>query len=91
MPTAGVVTEVPVFMEFITAEAKPVKMHFVGTSKESILADTNNGTSFGGAIIAAHRVITEEEARTLNLDYLDVGIEAVRSGCPSFKLRTPNQ
>jgi len=66
------------------------KYYFVGKSKGSVLADTKNGTGFGGAKFVSNRIITEQEARSLGLGHLDEGINAIQDGSTkSFALDRP--
>ena len=66
------------------------KHYFVGRCRHAIYADTQGGTEFAGIVFTSRRKISEERARKLNLGYLDEGIEAVRKGTLSYKLKTPN-
>ena len=77
-----------VFVEFISSNGSRVgaKYYFVGASLDDVLADTNGGKGFGFVAFSSHRQITEEEARALQLEFLEQGISAVREGCKSFKL-----
>lgn len=67
------------------------KHHFVGASLDDVLADTKGGKQFGFADFSSHREIAEQEARALQLGYLEQGISAVQRGCKSFKLETPRR
>ena len=81
-----------VFVEFVSSNYPQAgaKHHFVGTSLGDVLADTNNGKQFGPADFSSHREISAEEAGSLQLEYLEVGISAVKErGCKSFALGTP--
>ncbi|MDD5625793.1 MAG: hypothetical protein PHG83_01355 [Patescibacteria group bacterium] len=53
------------------------------------MTDTQNGTEFGSNSYSSHREITEEEARSLKLGFLDEGIEAIQRGCKNFYLNRP--
>ncbi|MFH0873788.1 MAG: hypothetical protein V1846_03025 [Candidatus Komeilibacteria bacterium] len=77
-----------IFVEFTPKETSPMrrKYFFVGASLEDVLADTSGGTEFGFVTFASHREISEEEARSLKLGYLDKGIQAVKNGCKSYML-----
>ena len=83
-----------IFIEFISTDdsfPRGGKHYFVGASLAEVLADTKGGTEFGFTKFTSRRVITEEEeARSINLGFLEEGIKAVSTkGCPSFKLATP--
>ncbi len=81
-----------IFIEFISPSYphKGAKHHFVGASTEAIMKDTADGTKFGFATFSSHKEITEEVARSLNLEFLDEGITAIKNGpTVSFKLGTP--
>lgn len=76
------------FIEF-TEEDTGAKHYFVGKDYKSILADTNDGEEFGGIKFNSHRTLTMAEADSLKLGYFASGVEAVRNGCLSYKLKTP--
>ena len=78
-----------IFIEFIEID-RYKKHHFVGKDANSIFADTKGGTEFSSIKFTSLRVISEETARSLNLGYLALGMEAVRGGCGSYKLQTPS-
>ena len=78
-----------IFLEFVGLSLTDGKHYFVGKDLQSVLADTNGGASFAGIKFASHREISEEEAQRLKLGFLASGIEAVKGGCLSYKLRTP--
>ena len=83
-----------VFVEFVSSDYPyaGAKHHFVGASLLDVLNDTNHGKQFGFADFTSYREITEAEARTLGLEYLEDGIAAVqKKGCKSYKLGTPRQ
>jgi hypothetical protein len=65
---------------------------FGGSTKESILADTNNGSHFGDLILIPDTAqeITEQDARDMGLDpeMIDSAIESINKGEPSFYLGT---
>ncbi len=75
------------FIEF-TEKFTGAKHYFVGKTNQSILADTTDGSEFGGIQFGSHRSITREDAERLNLGYFSAGIEAVEGGCLSYKLQT---
>lgn len=68
-----------IFVEFTVANSEH-KDYFVGRDLSSILADTANGTNFGGNKYSSYRVITEDEAKSLGLKFFDKGIAAVLRG-----------
>ena len=83
-----------VFVEFVSSNRPHAgaKHHFVGASLGDVLADTKGGKQFGFADFSSHREITVEEARVLQLEYLEAGISAVQErGRKSFKLGTPRR
>lgn len=65
---------------------------FAGSTKESILADTNNGSYFGDLILIPDtaQVITEQKVRDMELDpeMIDLAKKAIENGEPSFYLGT---
>lgn len=65
---------------------------FAGSTKESILADTNNGSHFGDLILIPDTAqeITEQEVRDMDLDLemIDSAKKAIENGEPSFYLGT---
>jgi hypothetical protein len=77
-----------IFIEF-TLSDKCTKDYFVGASYNDVMTDTQNGTEFGSNSYSSHREITEEEARSLKLGFLDEGIEAIQRGCKNFYLNRP--
>lgn len=66
-----------VFVEFVSKEypTKGSKHYFVGESLQAVLNDTKGGTEFGFAKFSSHKEISEAEIRTLNVPFLNQGIE----------------
>lgn len=54
-------------------------MLFVGSTLGAVLADTDNGTKFGGHSLTSYEELSEDEARETGARYLDQGISAVSS------------
>jgi hypothetical protein len=77
-----------IFIEFISQDGRHGnhKYYFVGASTYAIMKDAVN---FGYEKFS-HREIPEDEARSLNLGFLDEGIASIKDGSSdSFRLRTP--
>lgn len=61
--------------------------YFIGASMDDILEDTKNFG--GGSRYTSYEEISVEEARRLNVGFLDDGIEVVQEGTKSYMLRSP--
>ncbi len=66
-----------IFVEFVSKNhpTKGSKHYFAGESLKAVLDDTKDGTEFGFAKFSSHKEITEAEIRTLNVPFLNQGIE----------------
>ncbi len=73
-----------VFMKFTLADTSFGADYFVGTSVADILADTNNGKSFGGEAFTSSEQVSFEEVQALDLTFFRRAVEAVKGGCPSY-------
>lgn len=63
-------------------DSRKTKFHFIGTSKDAIMEDAR---LFGDLTLV--RILSVQEARAENMQYLDDGIEAMRRGIQkSFKV-----
>lgn len=81
-----------VFVEFVSSNYPHAgaKHYFVGASLGDVFADTKDGKEFSFAHFSSYRQITEDEARALNLGFLEEGISCVQRGeCKSYSLKTP--
>ena len=68
-----------IFVEFVLAENRG-KDYFVGEDLESVLADTKNGTEFGGDKYISHKEVPEEEVKTLNFEFFASGVRDIEEG-----------
>lgn len=76
--------EMMVFMKFTLADTSLGVDYFVGTSSADILADTHNGTSFGGEAYASYEQVLFEEVQALDLTFFMRAVRAVEAGCQSY-------
>ena len=79
-----------IFVEFDCREPSQ-KIYFVGKTLADILADTANGTAFGGSKLSGYREVNAQDVEQLKLKYYSAGTNSILDGeCVSFCIGSPH-
>lgn len=69
-----------VFIEFTSIAKPPIFFYFVGDTLADVLADTAQGTHFGGEDFFSHREVNELAVKNLDRQTVEYGVRSILDG-----------